>query len=192
LRILEKLVADDPAKFWNQNVLGGTLGDTAELLAEMGRHAESLDAYRRAAAVHRSLHKGSPRVGEYRKRLSDHLHGLAALERKLQDHAAAVETSLECRALWPKEPTELFAIARELASCVPLVGRGKAELSAEETNVRQRYAGLAMETLVQAVERGYKNVEVLRSATELGPLRDREDFKKVLASVEAQSESRGK
>jgi hypothetical protein len=184
-RILQKVVVDDPAKFWPRNVLGSTLGDMAKLLADMGRHAEAQKAYHDAIAQHTTLLKTLPQVGEYRTRLSGHYQGLAALQRQLQDHTAAVETLLERRKLWPHNPAELFAVARELASCILLVGQNKADLAPAEQAERKRYVGLAMETLRQAVVEGYKDAAHMKQDPDLDPLRQRDDFQKLLAELEA-------
>jgi serine/threonine-protein kinase len=184
LRILEKVVADDPAKFWPRNMLGTTLGEMAKVLADLGRYAEALKAYRGAVAQHKTLVRTLPEVGEYRSRLSGHYQELAALQRQLRDHAAAVETLLERRKLWPHEPAELFTLARELVSCVLLVDQRKAALTPKEKAQREKYADLAMETLRQAVANGYKDADHLKKDKDLDPLRSLSDFPKLLAELE--------
>jgi serine/threonine-protein kinase len=190
LRILEKLVADNPAEFWRRNVLGGTLGETAKLLADMGRHDEARKAYRDAVAQHATLLEALPAVGEYRDRLSGHYRGLAALQRQLQDHAAAVEATLERRKLWPRNPAELFAVARELASCIPLVGQNKADPAPREQAERRRYVELAMETLRQAVAAGYKDDAKVKQDPDLKPLHDLPEFKQLVAELEQKAKAK--
>ena len=50
---------------------------------------------------------------------------------------------------------------------------------------KQEYADRAMELLQKAVQAGYKNASLMAKDTDLDPLRDREDFKKLLASLPA-------
>jgi hypothetical protein len=47
-----------------------------------------------------------------------------------------------------------------------------------------------MKLLQQAVAKGYQDAAHLKQDTDLAPLRDREDFKKLLAEVEQQAEKK--
>jgi hypothetical protein len=87
---------------------------------------------------------------------SEHYLHLAALQRDLAHPAEAAATSMEQKQLWPHEPDELYQVARELARCIPLVGKGRAELSVQEQAERQRYAEQALETLRQAISQGFR------------------------------------
>jgi hypothetical protein len=49
---------------------------------------------------------------------------------------------------------------------------------------RGKQADLAMDWLQQAVAAGYKDVASLKKDTDLDPLREREDFKKLIAELE--------
>ena len=53
-----------------------------------------------------------------------------------------------------------------------------------------KQADLAMNWLRQAVAAGYKNVAHMKKDTDLDPLREREDFKKLLAELEAKPEKK--
>ena len=46
-------------------------------------------------------------------------------------------------------------------------------------------ADRAMELLAKAVQAGYKDVAHMKKDTDLDPLRDRDDFKKLIAELEA-------
>jgi hypothetical protein len=75
----------------------------------------------------------------------------------------------------------------DLALCIPLVGKGKNELTTAERAERNRYADQAMDALRRAVDNGYKAADRLRNDPELEPLRSRDDFKKLLGEVESKS-----
>jgi serine/threonine-protein kinase len=190
LRILEKIVAEDPGKFWPRNMLGSTLGDMAKVLADMGRHPEAMKAYHDAIAQHKPLLEKLHDVGEYRSRLSGHYQGLAALQRQSKDHVAAVETLLERRKLWPDHPLELFAVARELASCIPLVGQNQADPAPQEKARRQKYSDLAIETLRQAIAKGYQDAAQMKQAPDLTPLHGRPEFQQLLAGLEQKAKAK--
>jgi hypothetical protein len=51
----------------------------------------------------------------------------------------------------------------------------------------QFYGDAAMKQLRDAVSKGYKDVAHMKKDTDLDPLRQREDFQKLLAEVEAKS-----
>ena len=58
----------------------------------------------------------------------------------------------------PVSPAELYQVACELAQCVPLVGKAKTQATvAEEAD--DAYAAEAIQTLRQAVDSGFKEVE---------------------------------
>ena len=52
---------------------------------------------------------------------------------------------------------------------------------------RGKQADLAMDWLQQAVAAGYKDIAHMKKDTDLDPLRDREDFKKLIAELEAKA-----
>jgi tetratricopeptide (TPR) repeat protein len=64
-------------------------------------------------------------------------------------------------------------------ACLYAVASGKIE------DKKREYADRAMESLEQAVEAGYKNAGHVKTDTDLAPLRGRDDFKKLLADLEA-------
>jgi tetratricopeptide (TPR) repeat protein len=59
--------------------------------------------------------------------------------------------------------------------------------SAAGPEQKEKYAARAVELLHQAVQKGYKNAAHLKKDTDLDALRSREDFKKLLADLEAGS-----
>jgi len=55
---------------------------------------------------------------------------------------------------------------------------------------RSKQADLAMDWLQQAVAAGYKDVAHMKKDTDLDPLREREDFKKLMAELEAKADKK--
>jgi hypothetical protein len=53
-----------------------------------------------------------------------------------------------------------------------------------DTNLADRYAARAVELLRQAVAKGYKDLDYLKKDPDLGPLRGRDDCKKLLAELQ--------
>ena len=63
-------------------------------------------------------------------------------------------------------------------ACVYAVASGKI------ADKKDEYAKRAVELLQQAVKAGYKDAAHMKRDTDLDPLRDRADFKKMLAELE--------
>jgi hypothetical protein len=81
------------------------------------------------------------------------------------------------------QPDELARLAVDLALYIPLVGKGKAELSAAEQTQRREYADLAMEMLRLAVGAGFKDLSRLEKSPDFEPLRPRADFQALVMDV---------
>jgi hypothetical protein len=62
--------------------------------------------------------------------------------------------------------------------------------SAKVAARKQEYADRAMELLRHAVRAGYKDAPQMNKDTKLNALRDRQDFQKLVAEVEAKAEKR--
>ena len=75
-----------------------------------------------------------------------------------------------------------------LARCVPVVEKDDKLDEAKRRAEMQFYADQAMAMLRDAVAKGYKNADDMKTDKDLDPLREREDFKKVVAELEAAKE----
>jgi hypothetical protein len=62
--------------------------------------------------------------------------------------------------------------------------------SVEVADKKEEYANRAMELLHKAVKAGYKDYPHMTRDTDLDPLRDREDFKKLMAELERSLKAR--
>ena len=82
---------------------------------------------------------------QYRKYLGNHYKEFAALQRDSGRPAEAATAILERGELWPDDPAEAFSVARDLALCIPLVGKDARTLTAGQNAERRKYADLAME-----------------------------------------------
>jgi hypothetical protein len=94
---------------------------------------------------------------------------------KTGDAAKAVAAALERRKLAGNDPSELYDVARELASHAALPSA--AARSGEFQN-------LAMETLRQARRRGFTDLRRLQMESEFGILRQRPDFQALLSELQ--------
>jgi serine/threonine-protein kinase len=90
--------------------------------------------------------------------------------------ADAEAAALRRRATWPNDPDTLLAGARDLALLVPLT---------KEAAERDRRARLAVDVLRRAAEKGFKDRRLLDTDDAFAPLRDRDDYRRLLAGLGA-------
>jgi tetratricopeptide (TPR) repeat protein len=87
----------------------------------------------------------------------------------------AADAALEQRSLAGGDPGQLYEAAAGLGRCVARLGEGTPE--------RAKYAELALETLRQAVARGFKDAPRLEKDPAFAPLRGRAEFGPLLERV---------
>jgi serine/threonine-protein kinase len=106
-------------------------------------------------------------------------------------HADAAATADRLYERAPHDPKNLYNAACAYALCVTAVAPGKPpeQLSAEEKAARERYAARAVPALREAVGKGYKDAAHMKRDADLDPLRGRDDFKKLLAALEAKAQA---
>src|SRR5262249_49163940 len=144
---------------------------------------EAIAAYRRAEQHHRLAFAPAPASFEVRSSLSAYLMNLADTRRGVGQPAEAAAAAVGRPAPWANKPPQPFAASSELALCIPLVAKGRTDLTEAERAERRHYADLAMETLRQAVRAGYKDASRLRSMPDLFFLRRRDDFQALLRDL---------
>jgi tetratricopeptide (TPR) repeat protein len=104
--------------------------------------------------------------------------------------ADAVAALVEARGVAAKDAGWLYQTATGLAACVPLVGRGKSQLSDDEMAERAKYKAEAVATLRAAVAAGYADVKQLTEDKALDPLREDAAFKEFLQELKAGQEKK--
>jgi hypothetical protein len=76
--------------------------------------------------------------------------------------------------------------------CVPIVAKHAKLDDQQRQAAAQLYGDAAMKLLREAVSKGYKDVPHMKKDTDLDPLRQREDFQKLLAELEAKAGPKAK
>ncbi|HEY1859059.1 MAG TPA: protein kinase [Gemmataceae bacterium] len=179
--IQEKLVQTNPEHLGYRTELAGTLVNLGVILGQLGRISDGRAALQHGLEVESVAFKIAPQVMEFRRTMNGLYGSLAENERAANHPAEAVAATLERAKLWPDSPTELYNAAKELGRAAALVGKGKAELIDAEKAERDKYGDLIVETLRQARAKGFKDAERMRKDRELDPVRQREDFQKLLS-----------
>jgi serine/threonine-protein kinase len=182
-RIFDKLVVVAPTDLTIRLNHCGAHQFLAGAYRDQGELDKALECNQGVLAVIHKLMKDFPREQGPPLALAGTFGELAALQRRRGRPAEAAALALERKKVLPKDPGELYMAACDLAQCMPLVGKGKAELTAAEQVERRRYADLAVRALEEAVRHGYQDGDRLRGDASLDPLRERRDFQHLLTLV---------
>ena len=210
LAVREELVADFPAVPEYRVNLGGSCCNFGALMRNGGKPADSLAWFRKAIDTLLPVHEKQPEGVRAKLFLSNSYWGRALAHDLLAKHADAVKdwdravelsevskhpilrVSRAASKLRAGQVAEAVAEAAELAEVAGSPGamlydlaRVYAVASDKVADARQEYADRAMELLHKAVRIGYKNATRIEQDKDLDPIRGRDDFKKLLADLEA-------
>lgn len=174
-----QLVRENPESVDFRADLGATLHDRGILLYETGRTEQAIAALTQAIAQHRSLFDQDPQNIEFRRWLSDDYRRLTIIYHHIRRVREAVSTTMQRKGLWPEEPAELYRIARELSASAKLLQNEIGTTPEIQAHFR-RVATLAIETLKEAIEQGWSDMQKLRSDTFFKPLHNFPDFQRLL------------
>jgi serine/threonine-protein kinase len=149
--------------------------------AEMGQPQAALFEYERAVKLHREAVDRAPGHFKYRELLGKTYQKMAQAQRALGRADDAAESVREWRRLWTAQAAPLVDVAAELALCAAAVGKPGKPLTDAEADQRRRYTDEAVEVLRQALVLGYQDRDRLAREVNFDALRDREDFRKLVA-----------
>jgi eukaryotic-like serine/threonine-protein kinase len=154
--------------------LGGALNNLGQAMAVQGRYEEAIGLYRQAIIHQRAVFDRQPQFIQFRQFLSNHYLNLAETLRALGRADEVAGATRERMRLWPGNPLQLYNLACEFALCVPI---------AREAAAGRRYADEAMGALRAAVAAGWSNAAHTARDPDLAPLRQRPDFRTLLAEL---------
>jgi serine/threonine protein kinase len=183
----KQLAADFPDQTDFRNDVAHTFDLLAELCNQRRDFKEAKGHLEGALPHHLAALKANPRNPVYRQSFRSHLTVLVHAHAGLQDRAAAVQAAAKLRDLGSDSADNAYDAALALAYCIPVVKKDNQLDAAKRQAAEQFYADEAMKMLRDAVAKGYRNVEHMKKDKAFDPLRDLEDFKKLLAGVEAKS-----
>jgi tetratricopeptide (TPR) repeat protein len=210
LQVREKLVADSPGVSSYRVDLGGNYNNLGLWLQEGGRPADSLPWYERAIQTLEPVHQKEPRAVTPREFLRNALQGRATSYDRLGKHAEAAKDWDRVIELTPDGEKAGLRVTRARS----MLAAGRAAVAVAEAEAvlklpdltplhlyslacvyslaaaaggpqQSEYADAAVGLLRQAVKAGYQNTTRLTEDQDLAPLRGRDDFKKLVAELEA-------
>jgi hypothetical protein len=89
-----------------------------------------------------------------------------------------------CRNLGWRASEDTYSAACGLSRSVSAVAKHDKLDAKQREAAAQLYSDAAMKALREAVSKGFKDVKLIKTDTDLDPLRQREDFQKFVAELE--------
>jgi len=210
LDIREKLAIEFPAVHEHQLRLGSTCFNYGLMVRNQGRAGESLALFDRAVATLTPIHRLEPRDVTTKNLLHSSHAGRARAYVALMKYAEAVKdwdravelgTAAEraaCRARRAMSNLKAGMVAEAAAEVAELTKSSSwdagrwydfacvfAVASDKIADKKQEYSNRALVLLQTSVKAGYQDAAHMKKDTDLDPLRDRGDFQKLLAELEA-------
>jgi serine/threonine protein kinase/tetratricopeptide (TPR) repeat protein len=185
LAMQKQLVADFPKVPDYQNDLANTLAKLASVHQLRREFAVAVSVFEQARPHRQAALKGNPANAAFRQDFRDDLKVLAENYVALADHARLATTADELAAFAYEPATDTYTAASFLSRCVLLAEKDAQLVEAKRKELAQNYADRAMTMLRRAVARGYKDVAHMKKDADLDALRGREDYKKLIAELEA-------
>ena len=174
LAIRERLVRDHPSLHYYQSNLGCTLYNLAAGEMDQGRWRQAQELLDRAIECQRAALAVMPDHPFYQQVFKLHLINLVKVHRALNHPAEALRATRELAALPRGNSSDFYNVACALALTVPLV-RGEEQ--------QEALAAEAVQTLKDAMAAGWNNAAKTSSDPDLISLRDRDDFRRLLADL---------
>ena len=209
LPILAKLVDEFPKKPHYRILLGGGCCNFGLLLRDSGKPADSLVWFDKAILTLTPVANQDQRSLPARQFLINSYSARAATYDRLDKSAEALKDRDKAVELSPSDKQPIYrsqrATSRLRAGQVAEAAAEMAELTESDTNdaghwynfacfyavasgkvaaKKQEYGDRAMELLKKAVAAGFRDAAHMAKDTDLDPLRDRADFKQLVASLQ--------
>jgi tetratricopeptide (TPR) repeat protein/tRNA A-37 threonylcarbamoyl transferase component Bud32 len=184
LSIQKQLAADFPNQPDLRNGLAGTTVNLALLHLQQGDWASARRLLLEGKPHHLTALKANPQNPSYRQFYRNHLNVLTKVHAGLLQLDDAVRTAETCQNLGWNALEDAYNGACCLSQCVPIVAKHDKLNAKQRKDAAQFYGDAAMKFLREAVSKGYKDVAHMKKDTDLDPLRQREDFQKLIAELE--------
>jgi serine/threonine protein kinase/tetratricopeptide (TPR) repeat protein len=179
----KKLAEDFPRQFDDRNELVGTLGHLAAMHRKRGEFAAAVRLLDEALPHSRACVAATPKNAKYRLYYHTTLLTLAQCLDKLADHARLATTASELADNGTDPANDAYLATCMLCSCHKLADQDTTLTEVRHSELRQRYADKAMTLLKQAVAHGFADTDRLKSSPDIEPLRERKDFRRLLAQL---------
>jgi serine/threonine protein kinase/tetratricopeptide (TPR) repeat protein len=185
LAIRRKLLARFPKVPDVQFGLASTLTQLAVLQQRRREFASAVSLLEEARTHYQAALAATPRNPTYRLFYRNSLELMARCLVGLSDHDRLATTAEELARFDQNPPKDTCLAAGFICHCIGLAEKDSQLPNGRRTDLVQSYGDRAMALVRQAVARGYKDANQLKKTPGLQPLRERDDFKKLLTELEA-------
>jgi hypothetical protein len=182
--ISKRLAADFPNRPDLRNDLAGACVNVAVLHQRQGNWAVAKRLLLEGRPHHLAALKANPRNPDYRRYYRNHLMVLTKVYTGLLQQQDAVCTAETCRDLGWNAPADAYDAACGLSLCFPIVAKHEKLGDKRRQEAVRFYGEAAIKLLRDAVSKGYKDVAHMKKDSDLDSLRQREDFRKLVAELE--------
>jgi tetratricopeptide (TPR) repeat protein len=178
-----QLAADFPTMADYQLRLANTLVNMADLANRQRRYQEACRLLAQGLPHCRAALRANPRDPVCRKVLRDNRLALAEARLGLGEHTAARALADEMLRIGSDPVNDPYNAACILARCASVAQKGPTVSINRRSRLVQEYGQRAVALLRQALAKGYQDITHLKNDKDLGALRCRTDFRKLLAEV---------
>jgi tetratricopeptide (TPR) repeat protein len=185
LRIRKQLAADLPNKPDLRTELAGTCVNLALLHQQQGNWAAAKRVLLEGRPHHLAALEANPRHPLYWQFYRNHLIVLTTVHAALLEPEDAVRTAETRRDVGWNAPADAYDAACALGQCASIAAKHDKLDDRHRKEAAQFYSDAAMKLLGDAVSKGYRDVVHMKKDTRLDPLRQRQDFQKLIAELEA-------
>ncbi len=184
MSIQKQLVTDFPNQPDLRNDLAGTCASLAINHLQQGNWAAAKRLLLESRPHHLAALKANPRHPTYRQFYRNHLGLLTEDHAGLLEPEEAVRTAKTRRDLGWNAPADAYDAACFLSGCIPIVAKHDKLDEKQRKEAARFYGDQAIRLLCDAVNKGYQDAAHLKKDTDFDPLRQREDFQKLVAQLE--------
>jgi serine/threonine protein kinase/tetratricopeptide (TPR) repeat protein len=184
LRIERQLVLENPNRATAQHDVAMYSFNLAAITRLQGNWADAKRFLLEGRPHSLSALKISPNNSQYRDVYRSQLRLLIEAHARLLEPQESVRTAEAYRDLGWDGPMDAYRAACYLSRCISVVAKHDKLDDRQRREAAQAYGDVATKLLRDAVNKGYKDVTELKKSTDLDPLRQREDFRKLVAELE--------
>jgi serine/threonine protein kinase/Flp pilus assembly protein TadD len=172
---LEPVLAQEPRLTIAREFLRNSHWSRALALDDLGRRTEATRDWERALELDDGANGATFRL---------------RILRNKRDAAGCLAAAAEFEALNPGGTVGMYEAACNRAVCAAAILEDPKTPAADATRLAREQADLAMAWLRKTIDAGYHNAVLVKHDTNLDALREREDFKKLLAELEAKQKGK--
>jgi tetratricopeptide (TPR) repeat protein/tRNA A-37 threonylcarbamoyl transferase component Bud32 len=179
--LLQKLVSDFPDDTSFHRDLANTRYCLGITLRSSRQPEKAAQAFQRAVTSWEKVVTLAPSVAEFQRGLWSS-RGELRLSKK--DHVRAARAAAKLIAILPRQYHHTYAAACLNSRCVPLALKDPALTAEQRRALAEQYAARAVTQVRMTIQEGFRDPVFIKKDPDLDPIRQREDFKKILAELE--------